>query len=213
MFIIIQIKTLIKKDLFNYIEENGIRGPERVDDWVNQVDLVMNLLSIDFITNGWIESNNFIENLRCVFNNNLTRISDIYSHVLEKYKDENGTKSFKKILREIKNEHIEKFIAKTDKIELIYSEKIIQFLKMFLADKRQFFIKNQSKSLSLKNCLGEFVNNGHEFYLINDFINIFSSPQKDYSSFHKNFIFNLIKIHLKNLQDNKTIDDFNIEPW
>jgi len=173
----------------------------------------MNLVTIDSITSGWIETNNFIENLRCVFNNNLTRISDIYSHVLHKYKDETAPKSFKKILREIKNEHLQKYISQNDKIEHIYSEKIIQFLILFLSDKRQFFIKSQSKSYSLKNCLGEFVNNGHEFYLINDFINIFSSPQKDYSSFHKNFIFNLINIHLKNLCDNKKLDDFNIEPW
>ncbi len=173
----------------------------------------MNLLSVDFIANGWIETNNFIENLRCIFNNNLTRISDIYSHVLEKYKDEAAPKSFKKILREIKHEHMDKYIKQFDKIEQIYSEKIIQFLIMFLSDKKQFFIKSQNKNFTLKTCLGEFVNNGHEFFLINDFINIFSSPQKDYSSFHKNFIFNLIKIHLKNVLNDKKLDDFNIEPW
>ncbi len=173
----------------------------------------MNLLSIDFIANGWIETNNFIENLRCVFNNNLTRISDIYSHVLEKYKDETSPKSFKKILREIKNEHLQKYISQNDKIELIYSDKIIQFLTLFLSDKRQFYVKSHSKNFTLKACLGEFVNNGHEFFLVNDFINIFNSPQKDYSSFHKNFIFNLIKINLKNLFNNKKLEDFNIEPW
>lgn len=199
--------------MFGLIEENAIRGPDRIDDWCNQMDLIINLLSIDFIAQGWIESNNFIENLRCLFNNNLTRISDIYMHVADKYKNETAPKSFKKILREFKKDHVEKYISQYDKIENIFSEKIIQILILFLSDKRQFFIKNQNKNFTLKTCLGEFVNNGHEFYLINDFINIFNSPQKDYSAFHKNFIFNLVKIHIKNVVDNKKLEDFNIEPW
>jgi len=194
------------------IEENAIRGPDRVEEWVSLLDLVLSLLSIDMIAQGWIETNNFIENLRCVFNNNLTKISDIYLHVLDKYKNETRAKTFKKILREIKNDHQANYIAKNEKTEKIYSDKIIQVLILFLSDKRQFFIKSLNKNFTLKNCLGEFVNNGHEFYSLIDFINIFSPQQKDYSAFHKNFIFNLIKIQINNVK-NRNLDEFNIEPW
>lgn len=195
------------------IEDNGIRGADRIENWINQVDLLLKLLSYNFIAQAWIETNNYIENLRCVFNVCLTKISDIYDHVLTRYKDENPPRTFKKILREIKNDHLAKYISKNEKIEELYSEKIIEVLVLFLSDKREFFIKAHNKNFTLKTCLGEFVNHGHEFYLMNDLINFLNTAQKDYSAFQKNFIFNLIHIQLKHLGINKKLEDFTIEPW
>jgi hypothetical protein len=143
----------------------------------------------------------------------LIKISDIYEHVLKRYENEQNQKTFKKILREIQSDHFQNYINKNNRIEEIYSEKIIEILVMFLSDKKVFLIKSQNKSMSLKACLGEFVNNGHEIYLLNDFINIFNNHQKDYSAFHKNFIFNIVKIHLKNVFKCKSFDEYSIEPW
>lgn len=197
------------------IEENGIRGAGTIDEWTNQIDLVIKLLSMDFIAQGWIESNNFIENLRCIFNANLTKISDIYEHCLQRYpvSSSTNTKNFKKILREIKDDHLAKYINKNNAIEKIHSDKIMEILILFLSDKSKHYVKNLKKEFTLKTCLGEFVNNGHEFYQMNNLFDVFNNTQKDYSAFHKNFVFNLIKIQLKNLFTDKKLEDFNIEPW
>jgi hypothetical protein len=177
------------------------------------MDLVLNMLDNNFIAQGWVDTCNFIENLRCVFIVSMTKISDIYEHLKEKYPDSNESKPFKEILREIHREHIEKYLSKYENVENLYSEKIVALMVYFLKDKRSFFVKSQNKSYTLKGCMGDFVNNGHEFYLMQDFmLNIFNNSQKDYSCFHKNFIFNLVKMHLKNME-NKSLEMFNIEPW
>jgi len=195
------------------IEENAIRGAENFPIWNSLMNLVLNMLEYNFITQAWVETNNFIENLRCVFNVSMTKLSDIYKHLREKYSDCYEPRPFKKILREIHKEHFEKYLNKNEKIENMYSEKIIDLLLYFLKDKRNFFVKSQNKSYTLKACMGEFVNNGHEFYLMQDFmINIFNNAQMDYFFFHKNFIFNLVKMHLKNITKG-SLDIFNIEPW
>lgn len=195
------------------IEENAIRGGENFPKWNSLIDLVLNMFEHNFIIQGWVETNNFIENLRCIFNVSMIKLSDIYKHLREKYADSFEPKPLKKILREIHREHLEKYLKKNESMENLYSEKIIELLLYFLKDKRSFFVKNQNKSYTLKACMGEFVNNGHEFYMMQDFMmNIFNNAQKDYSCFHKNFIFNLVKMHLKNMS-NRSLDMFNIEPW
>lgn len=196
------------------IEENSIRGPEFFPTWNSLMDLVLTMFQNNFIAQAWVETNNFIENLRCVFNVNMTKLSDIYKHLREKYSQENfEVKPYKKVLREIHQEHLNKFLKKNENAEILFSDKIIEFLLYFLKDKRNFFVKSQNKSYTLKACMGEFVNNGHEFYLMQDFmINIFNNQQKDYSCFHKNFIFNLVKMQLKNMST-RSLDDFNVEPW
>lgn len=204
---------LIILDLFNLIEENAIRGREAFPIWNTLIDLILNMFENNFITQGWIETNNFIENLMCIFNVSMIKLSDIYNHLRKKYSESYQPKSFKKILREIHQEHLENYLKINEKVESLYSDKLIEFLMYFLRDKRNFFVKSQNKSYTLKACLGEFVNNGHEFFMMQDFMmNIFSHQVKDYSCFHKNFIFNLVKMQIKHMSE-RTLDNFNIEPW
>lgn len=201
-------------NICHMIEENSLLGEIGIEDWKNLIKLFVSIIHIDSMIDLWIESNQYIKQIKCLFNSNIVKMADIYEVLKNKSNDFSLDISVNTIFKEIKDEFFMKKMNNYEKLEDIYSEGLKRVIFIFLSDERSF--KNNAGNgtkISLRSMLSDHVNKGYEFNPFSEILIGMNFNKKDFTPFYKNFVFNLFRILKGYMSNENLLDVFTIENW
>ena len=152
-------------DISGFIEELGLRGQQKFNEWKAIINLFSNLLRIDEVCHLWIEGKKYLENLKTIFNYNDLKFNEIFEFLKQKVNLKEN--SFFTAIQSFKKEYLNEEITKLENlITLEFSNLVMRFIK----DDKIYKIKN--RTISLQSIFYEYLDVAIEKFVNHDQHNI-----------------------------------------